>query len=274
MKLGFNQATCWHNSSLEQDVRLAEEFGYEAIEIRLDMLQDYLRQHALTELADFFAHSHLQAYGYNSLEDILFCDSAAWREKRELLALAGATSAAIGGDCVVAVPTIRPGHGWSQSEIVRDAVQRLRELSDDAGNYGLRLAFEPIGSAGCCVRSLEMAADIVDAVDRTNVGLVVDAFNLFLYDQWRNPAVLRQVPVEKIFIYHIDDADDLPVEKLDHCHRLFPGNGVIPLADISRELTAIGYDGLCSLELFNPGYWQLDARDVFDIGAKKTRPFL
>lgn len=274
MKLGFNQATCWHNSSLEQDIHLAEEFGYEAIEIRLDMLQDYLRQHSLSELGNFFVHSQLQAYGYNSLEDILFCDHASWLKKRELLALAGTVSAVIGGDCVVVVPTIHPGHNWSNRDIFNESIQCLRELSDIAGERGLRLAFEPIGSASCCVRSLEMAMDIVAAVDRTNVGLVVDAFNLFLYDQWRNPAILRQVPAEKIFIYHIDDSDDLPIDKLDHCHRLFPGNGVIPLTDISKELATIGYDGVCSLELFNPGYWQLNARDVFDIGAQKVRPFL
>ncbi|EHQ8971276.1 sugar phosphate isomerase/epimerase [Escherichia coli] len=274
MKLGFNQATCWHNSSLEQDIHLAEEFGYAAIEIRLDMLQDYLRRHALSALADFFSESRLQAYGYNSLEDILFCDSTGWRQKRELLKLAGTTSAVIGGDCVVAVPTIAANQRWSNQDVIRESVRCLRELSDTAGELGLRLAFEPIGSAGCCVRSLEMAADIVDRVNRSNVGLVVDAFNLFLYDQWRNPAILRTIPVDKIFIYHIDDADDLPVGKLDHCHRLFPGNGVIPLADISRELSTIGYEGLCSLELFNPGYWQLNARDVFAIGAQKVSPFL
>lgn len=85
----------------------------------------------------------------------------------------------------------------------------------------MRLAFEPIGSAGCCVRSLAMAMEIVDAVDRSNVGLVVDAFNLYLHDQWRDLTTLRQIPVEKIFVYHIDDADNLPLATLEHCHRLF-----------------------------------------------------
>ncbi len=57
------------------------------------------------------------------------------------------------------------------------------------------------------MRSLAMAMEIVDAVDRSNVGLVVDAFNLYLHDQWRDLTTLRQIPVEKIFVYHIDDAE-------------------------------------------------------------------
>lgn len=274
MKLGFNQATCLGCSTLEQDIHLAEAYGYDYIEIRLDMLSAYLVQHSLAELAAFFATSHLQPYGYNSLENINFCDTAMWQEKLDTLAFACTAASSVGGDCLVVVPTICPGQRWPLKDVVRDSVRRLNELADYADEYGVRLAFEPIGSAGCCVGSLPLALEIIDIVDRPNVGLVVDAFNLYLHDQWRQPALLRQVPVEKIFVYHIDDADDLPLESLDHCHRLFPGNGVIPLAALSRELQAMNYNGICSLELFNPGYWQMAARDVFDIGARKTRPFL
>ncbi|MBJ5768384.1 sugar phosphate isomerase/epimerase, partial [Salmonella enterica subsp. enterica serovar London] len=52
MKLGFNEATCMRNSTLAQDVVLAERFGYDYIEIRLDMLQEWLQKHTLSELAD------------------------------------------------------------------------------------------------------------------------------------------------------------------------------------------------------------------------------
>nr|WP_297197635.1 sugar phosphate isomerase/epimerase [uncultured Pluralibacter sp.] len=274
MKLGFNQATCMMNSTLEQDIRLAEACGYDVIELRLDMLADYLKQHDISELAAFFATSHLKPYGYNSLENINFCDARRWQEKRAQLAFACNVASAIGGDCLVVVPTVQAGLLPSQAEVISDSVKRLRELADYAGEHGMRLAFEPIGSADCCVRSLPLAMEIVDAVDRDNVGLVVDAFNLFLFDQWQDPTILRQVPTEKIFVYHIDDADDLPAGKLDHCHRLFPGNGVIPLAEISRQLISQCYTGPCSLELFNPGYWRMAAQDVFAIGASKTRPFL
>lgn len=274
MKLGFNQATCMGNSTLAQDLQLAESCGYDYIEIRLDMLNAWLADQPLSALADFFAASHLQPWGYNSIEDITFCDKLAWAEKRDALASACAARASIGGDCLVVVPTIQAGMRWYTPDVVADSVKRLREMSDMAGEQQMRVAFEPIGSAGCCVRSLEVAMAIVDQVDRDNVGLVIDAFNLYLFDQWQDFTPLRQLPVEKIFAYHIDDADDLPISTLDHCHRLFPGNGVIPLRDITRELIAKGYDGICSLELFNPAYWRMSAADVFAIGAQKTRPFL
>lgn len=236
MKLGFNEATCLRNSSLEKDLVLAERFGYDYIEIRLDMLQTWLQEHTLVELADIFSVSHLKPWGYNSLEDITFCDAGRWSEIRQQLVLACYAGEVVGGDCLVVVPTIREGAHFSDRDTVRDSVKRLREMSALAAESQMRLAFEPIGSAGCCVRSLAMAMEIVDAVDRSNVGLAIDAFNLYLYDQWQDLSTLRQVPVEKIFVYHIDDADRLPVAVLDHCHRLFPGNGAIPLYMITHEL--------------------------------------
>ena len=47
LKLGFNEATCKENSSVEQDLELCEKYGYEYIELRLDMLKDYLKDHTL-----------------------------------------------------------------------------------------------------------------------------------------------------------------------------------------------------------------------------------
>lgn len=59
MKLGFNEATCMRNSTLAQDVVLAERFGYDYIEIRLDMLQEWLQKHTLSELADILPSATL-----------------------------------------------------------------------------------------------------------------------------------------------------------------------------------------------------------------------
>jgi 2-keto-myo-inositol isomerase len=35
-----------------------------------------------------------------------------------------------------------------------------------------------------------------------------------------------------------------------------PGEGVIPLDRILSRLRSTGFDGLCSIELFRPEYWE------------------
>lgn len=79
LKLGFNEATCKENSSVEKDLALCEKYGYDYIELRLDMLKDYLKTHTVDDLKAFFAGSHLKPFAFNSIENINFCTPAAWK---------------------------------------------------------------------------------------------------------------------------------------------------------------------------------------------------
>lgn len=274
MKLCMNEATCMKNSTLAQDLEFAEANGYEYIELRLDMLRDYFKKNSLQDLKYFFETSKVKPAGYNSIEDINFTTRDEWERIESDIRFACEVKQQIGGETLVVVPTIKAGLTYSKQEIFADSVTVLKKIAAITEPYGLKIAFEPIGSADCCVRSLHEAWTIVEAVDSESVGLVIDAFNLYLFDGWQDFYVLRTVPVEKIFCYHIDDSDNLPLQVLDHCHRLFPGNGVIPLKEITAILKNKGYDGICSLELFNPGYWMMKPDQVFEIGMKKTKPYL
>ncbi|MGQ0540890.1 MAG: TIM barrel protein, partial [Blastocatellia bacterium] len=61
-----------------------------------------------------------------------------------------------------------------------------------------------------------------------------------------------------LFIFHINDAEDLPKDQLNDSKRLYPGLGILPIAEIKERLDKIGYDGPASVEIFRPEYWDLD----------------
>ncbi len=50
MKIGYNEATAKDCSTLEKDLELCEKYGFDYIEIRLDMLKDYLKTHTSDDL--------------------------------------------------------------------------------------------------------------------------------------------------------------------------------------------------------------------------------
>lgn len=275
MKLGFNEATCMKRSTVEQDLTLCEKYGYDYIELRLDMLADYFTRKTVKDLQSFFASSRIKPYAFNSIEDINFCNSGQWQKLLDLFRFGCETAQAIGNPYIIVVPTMGDDmHMKSQKEIFDDSTEVLTKLADIAKPYGVKLAFEPIGDRRWCVRSLDQALEIVQAVNRPDVGLALDSINLFLYNRLENIDTIDAVPLEKLFVYHIDDCEDLPLGVLDHCHRLFPGEGVIPLARISEKLHQKGYDEICSVELFRPEYWDLDPEDVIRTAAQKTRNFL
>ena len=275
MKLGFNEATCMKRSTVEQDLELCEKYGYDYIELRLDMIRDYLTRHTVKDLQSFFKSSRIKPYAFNSIEDINFCDAGQWSKVLDLFRFGCETAQAVENPYIIVVPTMGDDmYEKTRREVFEDSTEVLSKLADIANPYGIKLAFEPIGDKRWCVRSLDQAMEIVQAVNRPDVGLALDAINLFLYNRLENIETIDDVPPEKIFVYHIDDCEDLPLGVLDHCHRLFPGDGIIPLKAISDKLHRKGYDEICSVELFRPEYWDMDPDFVIRTAAQKTQQFL
>ena len=69
MKIGFNEATALEckGQSLMADLEACEKYGFDYIEIRFDCVKDYLKEHTLQELADWFKNHHLKPWAYNTL---------------------------------------------------------------------------------------------------------------------------------------------------------------------------------------------------------------
>ena len=275
LKLGFNEATCKENSTVERDLALCEKYGYDYIELRLDMLKAYFENHTVDDLKAFFASSHLKPFAFNSIEDINFNTPEQWDKLIDLFTFGCKTAQAIGNPYMIVVPTMGPDMDRkTEAEVFEDSVKVLNQLADIAEPYGVKLSFEPIGDRRWCCNSMRQAWEIVKAMDRDSVGLTVDCINFYMHDKCADLEYLRKIPKEKIFVYHINDCEDLPLRVLDHCHRIMPGKGCIPVADISRVMSEIGYDGPACLELFRPEYWAMDAEEVIKMGAECCAPFL
>ena len=268
MKICFNQATTMRDSTLALDLEYCEKSGYDFIEIRLDKLKDYLETHTVTDLAQFFASSNLKPYSFNALEFISFRDEAGWKEITDGLRLCCEIGAAIGCKKTVVVPTFDVGP-YSKAEIKAETVRALRELSDIAAPSGMNLAFEFVGYPNCSVNTLEQAYEIVAAADRGNVGFVLDCFHFHaMNSKWE---ALEAIDPAKLFIFHLDDAEDLPVGALRDDKRLWPGEGAVDLARIFGILKSKGYAEMASIELFRPEYWDLDVADCIQTAYDKTR---
>lgn len=65
------------------------------------------------------------------------------------------------------------GSKWVRRRLSNDDLDAGLLMSDGAGE--IALAFEFLGKPGCSVLLLDMAVEIVPAVDRENVGMVIEA---------------------------------------------------------------------------------------------------
>lgn len=267
MKLGFNGATSMKCADLPKDVEIARVAGYDVLEIWGTKLREYLDSHSLAELKALFGTAGLRPYSINSIEFITFKKGAEWEKIVDACHDYCRIASAIDCQNVVVVPSPRPAE-ISDEEVARESVRVLKELSEIADRYGVRLAFEFLGFDWCSVTTLRQCNEIVETVDRENVGMVLDSFHFFAGGSELDS--IDRVDPKKLLIFHINDAEDMPRKQLQDANRLFPGDGVIPLKEIIRRLRRIGYEGVASVELFRPEYWEWDPPKLAQTAREKA----
>ncbi len=93
--------------------------------------------------------------------------------------------------------------------------------------------------------------------------MVIDTFHFYAGNSTFE--AIETLDPEKLFVFHINDAEDLPKETLTDAHRLYPGTGILPIREIKARFDKIGYDRMVSIEIFRPEYW---AQDPFEVARK------
>lgn len=252
MLLGFHGATTM-TSDLETDVAVSRDAGYRGLELWAEKVDTFLKDHSRDDLNALFETAGVAPLSLNALVFVGFRgDEFAQVQARckEMCEIAAAISCPM--LVVVPSPTLdRWQLPWP--DVVAEYVKVLRDLSEIASPYGVRLSFEFLGFGWCTVRTPRGAWEIVKQVDRDNVGMTVDCAHLYagggLLDE------LDAIDPAKIFAFHLDDLEDTPKEAITDYTRVFPGLGVVPLEDICARMSQIGYQGTCSIELFQPEYW-------------------
>ena len=74
-------------------------------------------------------------------------------------------------------------------------------------------------------------------------------------------------------VFHLNDYPaDPPAAQLNDQDRVMPGDGDAPArANLFQTFQAVGFAGVLSLELFNPGLWERDPLAVAKEGLAKMK---
>ncbi|MEW6358795.1 MAG: sugar phosphate isomerase/epimerase [Planctomycetota bacterium] len=250
-------------TSLMDKIAIAGECGYEAIELWINDIDEYVK-------------------GGGSIRDV-----------NKALA-----------DNNLSVPTIIALHGWLGStgaehrEAIKDAKRRLaigeqvgaqyaisspprakvdmggagaqyRELLDLAKGLRIKPAMEFLGFVPT-VCTIKAAWKIVCDAGHPDGSIIMDPFHVF-----RGGGSIEEmdpIPGDKIAVFHFNDAPATkPRAEQSDADRVFPGDGILDLADMIARLKGKNYKGAISLELFNPTYWEQDPREVCRVGMDKMR---
>jgi 2-keto-myo-inositol isomerase len=254
MKLALNGATTMR-ASLEIDLQAAKAAGFDYVEI----WKAKLGHRSTADLKRLFTEAGVSPLSINSIEHVTFRDAGSYEGIKEECRELSKIAAEIECPYIVVVPGRLPA---GDVDVVEESVHVLTELCDIAAEHGVALGFEFLGQPDCSVPTLDLAEEIVRTAARDNLGLVIDSFHF--YAGGSNVQMIEKLDPRLIYIFHINDAEDLPRAQLEDRHRLLPGLGILPLREMVAAFREIGYDDVASVEIFRPEYWE---RDPFQLAC-------
>lgn len=252
---------------LEEKIRLAAAAGFDAIEPWEGELHDYeTNGGSLQDLgkrirdAGLFVPSVIGLWNAIPATREDFDRSLVDNRRRMRQA------AAIGAEHIQVVP--QPPRPWPEFD-PKWAADRYRELLQiGLDEFNIRPALVFVQFLPGCAR-LGQAAGIALDADHPEARIIPDVFHMHIGGSGFTG--LRHLRGEFLAIVQFNDAPaEPPLGQLKDEHRVFPGDGILPLVDVLRDLLAIGYTGCVSLELYNPAYWERDLEGVAREGRDKT----
>lgn len=251
-------------ASLEEKINTAAKSGYDGIELWIGDLEKYETDGGdLNELGQRIRDHGLFVPNVIGLWDCMPMEEEAWNESLEATKNRMRISAAVGSLHVAAIPV--PDREDFDMNI---GIKRYGELLKIAREeYGIIAAFEFVGFFKGVHRLGQAAAIALDVNDR-NACLIMDTFHLFRGGSGFNG--VKHLNGEFIACFHWNDVLETPAREMQgDKHRIYPGDGILPLVSLLKDLKTINYRGPLSLEMFNRDHWKQESELVAKAGLKK-----
>ena len=256
---------CSLGSSFEDDIDGYADAAGAAIEVWITKLEEYLVSHEPAEVKFRAANRGLALAAATFQGGLLISQGEARRIAWDQFQRRVATCADLGVPVLVVVADFLGP--FSQTDIER-AQFSLRQAGEIAAKHGVRIAVE-FQARNTFVNNLETAVMLVESAAHSSVGICLDLFHYFVGPS--KPDDLRLLTSQTLFHVQVSDVADRPRELASDGDRILPGDGDFPLQPVFERLRQMGYAGAVSLELLNPLFWQLPARQIGEIGLTALR---
>ncbi|MEM7572656.1 MAG: sugar phosphate isomerase/epimerase family protein [Bacteroidota bacterium] len=260
----LDTATIRTASGLAEMIDIAVEAGYDAIEPwDRDLAQYEEAGGDLKALGEeikergLFVPSMIGLWGCLPADEAAFQASLAATRNRMRMA------AAIGCKYVQAIPN-EVGADYDAA-FVTDCYRRLIEIGLE--DYDLCPALVFVKQFP--LSSFAQAAEIALGTDHREARIIPDVFHMYITGGGFN--CLKKVRGDFFPIFQFNDAPrEMAREEMQDKDRVYPGDGILPLPEILRDLYASGFRECISLELYNRTYHAQDLRQVAATGLEKT----
>ena len=252
---------------LPEVVDIAAKAGYHAIEPWLDEIHNYTKAGgSLPDLRKRIADAGLTVESAISFAAWIVDDDAARAKALEAMKVDMDAVRAIGGKRIAAPPV---GATNQTNFDLFKAAARYRALLDLGTTMEVTPQLELWGFSKTLSRLGEVAFVAAES-GHPSACVLTDVYHI--YKGGSDFRGLRLIAGTAMHVMHVNDYPATPPrETIKDADRIFPGDGVAPLATVFRDLQHTGFRGFLSLEVFNATYYQQDPFVVARTGLEHTR---
>jgi 2-keto-myo-inositol isomerase len=253
--------------TITEEVKIASEVGYDALEPWIRELDDHVKAGGSLDAL----RREIRDRGLSVESVIGFFEWAVDDDARRQKAFDEARRnfemvRTLGGKRLAAPPVGVTNTVGVDLLKVADRYRALLELGDQ---FGVVPEVEVWGFSKTLGRLSEASMVAIES-GHPRACILPDVYHL--YKGGSSLQGLSLLSGTAIHVFHMNDYPaDPPRPEIKDEHRVYPGDGIAPLADLMRILRSIGFRGYLSLELFHRGYWQQDPRTVARTGLEKMR---
>jgi 2-keto-myo-inositol isomerase len=256
--------------SLVEEIDLAAKAGYHAIEPWINEIDTYLKGGGklpdIKKRCGDLGLSVEDAIGFPQwiVDDDAKRAAALEQVKREMDWIAQ-----LGGKRIAAPPVGAQDKNKSPKIDLLKAAERYKALADVGEQMGVTPMVEMWGFSPNLSKLGEVTLVAAESGHR-KACVLPDVYHFHKGGSAFDG--LRLLSASAVQVLHMNDYPAEPArEQIADRHRIYPGDGVAPLATILRDLHSINPKCILSLELFNPDYWKQDAAVVAKTGLQKMK---
>jgi len=268
--------TCLNTSTLRgyalplsQIVDIAAQAGFEALEPWIEELEAHEKAGgSLEDLRSKISDLGLSVQGAIGFAEWIVDDETRRRAGLEQARRDMELVARIGGTLLAAPPMGAIEQGDLDLNWV---AERYSALCAVGREIGVRPLVEVWGFSKS-LSKLSEAAFVAIESGAANAGVLADVYHL--YKGGSPLSGLAMLNARVLPLFHVNDYPNIAPQEIQDADRVFPGDGVAPLASVFQTLSGLGFDGYLSLELFNPAYWTGDPLEIAREGHRKLKSAL
>ncbi|MGL4550842.1 MAG: sugar phosphate isomerase/epimerase family protein [Gemmataceae bacterium] len=259
----FNTATIMGQKlDAARQVDITAEAGYDAIE---PWVRDLEAHGKPKELAKRIKDKGLTVESAIGFAPWIVADEAARRKGLDQAKRDMELVLEIGGKRIAAPPVGATNDRLLDLRLVAD---RYRDLCAVGEKAGIVPQVELWGHSRTLNR---LGETILVAIESGHPKACVLADVFHLYKGGSGLGGLKLVSGAGMHVFHMNDYPDMKPDVIKDEHRVFPGDGIADLTGMLRDLHAVGFRGMLSLELFNRTYWKQDPLEVAKAGLAKMK---